>query len=130
MLFLLARTRSATETSVAGTSAPPGHYGYASWYEVPVDSLAHRRAGEDEFTAASDKLPLGTRVRVTNPENHKTVTVRVTDKGIHNRHIQLDLSKEAASELEILRAGVARVRMEVLPSSEDAAPAASVSAIP
>src|SRR5436305_5673440 len=37
---------------------------YASWYDVPDKSLAHRRAGAGELTAAHDRLPLGTRVRV------------------------------------------------------------------
>ncbi len=122
--------RNENETPVETASLLPAHYGYVSWYAVPVDSLAHRRGAEDGLTAASDKLPLGTRVRITNPANHKTVTVRVTDRGIHNRHIQLDLSKNAASELEILRSGIARVQMEVLVTSGDAVPSASVPASP
>ncbi len=67
----------------------------AAWYKVPKNSLAKRRA-PDELTAAHNKLPIGTRVLVTNPENGKSVTVRITDRGIHDRRVKLDLCKEAA----------------------------------
>ena len=92
----------------------------AAWYPVPPGSLARRRAGLDELTAAHNKLPIGTRVRVTSLENGKTVTVRITDRGITDRAVTLDLCKQAAEELGMLREGIARVRMEVLPESDRA----------
>ncbi len=87
----------------------------AAWYDVPPASLAQRRAGPNEFTAAHNKFPLGTLVRVTRLTNGKSVVVRITDRGIHDRQVQLDLCRPAAEELEMVRDGVARVRLEIVP---------------
>jgi len=89
--------------------------GYAVWYNVPPNSLAKRRAGKDELTAANNRLPLGARVRVTHLADGKSVVVRITDRGITDRHALIDLCKEAAAKLGMLGEGSARVRLEVLP---------------
>jgi rare lipoprotein A len=86
----------------------------ASWYEVPAESLAKRRAGLEELSAAHNRLPIGTLVRVTHLANGKSVNVRITDRGIHDRSVKLDLCKEAAEELGMLSKGTARVRMQVI----------------
>lgn len=91
---------------------------FATWYDVPEDSLAKRRAGSEEFTAAHNRLPIGTLVRVTHLQNGKTVLVRITDRGIHSNKVQLDLCKEAAEQLEMVIKGLARVRMQVLVETE------------
>ena len=93
---------------------------HAVWYDVPVDSLARRRAGKDELTAAHNHLPLGTLVRVTHVANGKSVTVRITDRGILRRRATIDLCKEAAEKLEMLREGSALVRLEVLADDQGA----------
>jgi rare lipoprotein A len=66
------------------------------------------------FTAAHRTLPFGARVRVTNLDNDRSVVVTITDRGpfVHGRII--DVSRVAARELGFLRAGTARVRVEVL----------------
>lgn len=86
----------------------------AAWYDVPDGSLAKRRADGEEFTAAHNRLPIGTLVEVTNPHNGKSVRVRVTDRGIHDRRVKLDLCKAAAEDLGIVGKGLARVRMQVV----------------
>lgn len=91
---------------------------YAAWYNVPEDSLAKRRAGTEEFTAAHNLLPLGTRVRVTHLANGKSIVARITDRGITDRKITLDVCKEAALELDMVGEGIAKVRMEVLSDHE------------
>lgn len=91
--------------------------GDAVWYDVPADSLAKRRAGKDELTAAHNRLPLGTKVRVTHLANGKSVIVRITDRGITNR-ANIDLCKEAAATLGMISEGRARVRMELLPDDK------------
>lgn len=98
--------------------------GYAVWYVVPVDSLANRRAGKGEFTAAHNHLPLGARVRVTHLANGKSVIVQITDRGITKRGASIDLCKPAAEKLGMISEGMARVRMEELPDDggADAAP--------
>jgi rare lipoprotein A (peptidoglycan hydrolase) len=92
--------------------------GVAVWYKVPPNSLAKRRAGKNELTAAHNRLPLGTRVRVTHLGNGKNVVVRITDRGISDRHAAIDLCKEAAEQLDMLREGSARVRLEILPDDK------------
>lgn len=92
----------------------------AVWYDVPDNSLAKRRAGQNELTAAHNRLPLGTLVRVTHLANGKSVIVRITDRGVSGRHGTIDLCKEAAEKLDMLSEGSARVRLEVLPDGTDA----------
>jgi rare lipoprotein A len=70
---------------------------------------------EDRLTAAHRTLPFGTRVRVTNLANGKSVVVVVKDRGPTIRNRMIDVSGRAARELGFVREGVARVRMEVLP---------------
>jgi rare lipoprotein A (peptidoglycan hydrolase) len=94
---------------------PPVSEVYAVWYDVPPRSLARRRAGKDELTAAHNRLPLGTLVCVTNIKNGKCAVVRITDRGITNRRAKIDICREAAEQIGILREGIARVRLEVLP---------------
>jgi rare lipoprotein A (peptidoglycan hydrolase) len=90
---------------------------YAVWYCVPPGSLARRRAGKTEFTAAHNRLPLGTLVRVTNLKNHKSVLVRITDRGITNKRAKIDICKEAAEKIEMVSEGISRVRLEIVPET-------------
>jgi rare lipoprotein A len=104
--------------------APPGYMeeGNASWYGVPFNG---RRASNGEMydmyklTAAHRTLPFETMVRVTNLNNGKSTTVRITDRGpfVDNRII--DLSLAAAREIESIGPGVVPVRVEVLTQGID-----------
>ena len=67
-----------------------------------------------DFTAAHRSFPHNTMLEVTNPSTKKTVIVRVNDRGPYSRHRLLDLSKEAAKELNMIRAGVAKVSVRVV----------------
>lgn len=91
--------------------------GDAVWYDVPNNSLAKRRAGKDELTAAHNRLRLGSMVRVTHLANGKSVIVRITDRGITNR-ANIDLCKEAAEALGMISEGRARVRLDLLPDDK------------
>lgn len=64
--------------------------------------------------AAHRTLPFGTRVRVTNLENRRSVVVTVVDRGPFRRGRIIDLSRSAARELGFVREGLAEVRLEVL----------------
>ncbi len=69
----------------------------------------------NKLTAASVDLPLGTRVRVTNLENHKSVVVRINDRlPKNNKGRIIDLSLAGARALEMQALGLVRVRVEVL----------------
>ena len=67
-----------------------------------------------KLTAAHKKIPLGSRVKVTNPKNHRSVKVIITDRGPHTRNRILDLSRASAQRLGIVQAGVSPVRIKVL----------------
>ena len=66
------------------------------------------------LTAAHRTFPFGTKVRVTNLENNKTVIVRVNDRGPFKEGRIMDLSMGAAKEIDLIRTGTAHVRLEVL----------------
>jgi rare lipoprotein A len=99
--------------------APAGYseQGNASWYGAPFNG---RRASNGEiydmykFTAAHRTLPFDTMVRVTNLNNGKSTTVRITDRGPFVENRIIDLSLAAAREIELVGPGVAPVRVEVL----------------
>ncbi len=92
----------------------------ASWYNVPEHSLAKRRAGEAELTAASDHFKLGTLVRVTRVSNDRSVVVRITDTGLGGTKSRIDLCEEAARQLDMVEKGVAKVRVRALPADSEA----------
>jgi rare lipoprotein A len=91
--------------------------GLASWYGAPY----HNRRGSNgevynmhAMTAAHRTLPLGSIVRVTNEKTGSSGLVRITDRGPFVEGRILDLSLAAAKKVDVWRAGVAEVRMEVL----------------
>jgi len=92
--------------------------GVASWYGFPYDG---RRAASGEIydmrqlTAAHRRLPFQTWVEVTNLSNGKQVDVRINDRGPFVKGRILDLSQAAARDIDMLRAGTARVRLKVIP---------------
>jgi rare lipoprotein A len=100
----------------APSPAAPG-VGLASWYG---DDFHGRRTASGErydqhgLTAAHPSLPFGTRIRVTNPSNGRSVVVRINDRGPFTRGRAIDLSYGAARQLGIDRCGTQRVHLEVL----------------
>jgi len=89
----------------------------ASWYGHPYHG--RRAAGGqiydmNKLTAAHRTLPFGTRVRVQNLENNATVEVVINDRGPYIEGRTIDLSLAAARVLKFEKAGVARVRLELL----------------
>ncbi len=95
--------------------------GVASWY----GSVFHGRttaSGEKfnmyDLTACHPTLPFGTLIRVVNVRNHKSVVVRVTDRGLLYDGRVLDLSYGAARKLGMINNGLARVKIQVLKLDE------------
>ena len=69
---------------------------------------------QDKMTAAHNRLPLGTMIKVTNLRNKRSVIVKVNDR-LHHRNPRLvDLSRAAAVKLGYIGRGITRVRVEVL----------------
>ena len=100
-----------------GTRFEPGEEGLASWYGHPYHGRP-TASGEIynmyDFTAAHRTLPFGTRVRVHNLENGRTVDVRINDRGPYGKGRIIDLSEAAAKQLDMIDAGVAPVTLEVV----------------
>ncbi|KPA93445.1 MULTISPECIES: septal ring lytic transglycosylase RlpA family protein [Pseudomonas] len=69
---------------------------------------------QNGLTAAHRQLPFGTRVKVTNLANDRSVVVRINDRGPHTRGRLIDVSRQAAEELGMLQSGTARVRVQSL----------------
>jgi len=96
--------------------------GNASWYGEPFNG---RRASNGEIydmyklTAAHRTLPFDTMVRVTNLNNGKSTTVRITDRGPFVENRIIDLSLAAAREIDLVGPGVAPVRVEVQGANVD-----------
>ncbi len=63
---------------------------------------------------AHRSLPLGSRVRVTNLDNGRSVLLRVNDRGPYVRGRIADLSRAAAGRLDFVEDGVAQARIELL----------------
>ena len=89
--------------------------GEASYYGYEL--AGNRTASGERFnpkalTAAHRNLPMGTKLRVTNQANGKSVIVRVNDRGPFVKHRILDLSLGAAERIAMVRSGKARVKIE------------------
>ncbi len=104
-----------------------GETGLASWYGRPYHGRAAAN-GEiydmEKFTAAHRTLPFGTWVRVTNLANDKSVDVRIIDRGPFAGGRIIDLSRAAAEVIDMIRQGLARVRLDIIftpvaPSAEN-----------
>ena len=99
--------------------------GVASWYGRDFHGLA-TSSGEtynmNAMTAAHTTLPIPTWVEVTNLENGKHVVVKVNDRGPFVDNRLIDLSYAAASQLDMVRNGTARVEIRALSSPLSAPP--------
>lgn len=73
-----------------------------------------------ELTAAHCTLPFGTKIKVTNIKNKKSVVVRVNDRGPQIKGRIIDVSRKAAEELGIIQQGIATVTIEVLTENNNA----------
>jgi rare lipoprotein A len=91
--------------------------GLVSWYGVQFHDRP-TASGElfdsSAMTMAHPTLPFGTKVRVTNLRNGRSVVVRVNDRGPFVGARIADLSQAAAAYLGMLRRGIAHARIEVL----------------
>ncbi|WP_202803741.1 septal ring lytic transglycosylase RlpA family protein [Spirulina subsalsa] len=112
--------RRRTSEAVAYRPAPATSHlyrGVASWYGPNFHgrrSASGEIYNQNAMTAAHRTLPFGTRVRVTNLNNGRSVVVRINDRGPFIAGRIIDLSRGAAQEIGLIRSGVAPVSVEVL----------------
>ena len=116
VLFLLAGCASGQQS--ATRSGPEfTEYGQASYY---ADKYQNRKTASGEIyqhklkTAAHKKLPFGSKVRVTNVKNGKSVIVTINDRGPFVKGRIIDLSKSAFSSIGNTSLGLIDVKVEVV----------------
>jgi peptidoglycan lytic transglycosylase len=101
--------------------AKPFQVGTASWYGENFEGKP-TASGEPydmyDMTAAHLTLPIGSFVKVTNLHNGKAVVVRVNDRGPIVPGRIIDLSYGAAQALQIRHRGLQRVRLDLVPPSQ------------
>lgn len=117
-----ALTSAATPASLAPrqvAAQTPAHVldGIATWYGSVLNG--HRTASGERFnmyamTACHPTLPFGTLVRVVDNDTNRSVVVRINDRGVLSKGRIIDLSYAAAQKLNITRAGLASVSLEVI----------------
>lgn len=97
-------------------------YGKAAYYS---DALHGRKTAsgakydKNAFTCAHKTLPYGTKLRVTRLDNQLAVIVTVNDRGPYKAGFIVDLSRAAATEINLIKAGVADVKIEVIATSTE-----------
>jgi len=95
----------------------PSQVGIASWYGPGFHGKATASGivyDQNEFTAAHQTLPLGTRVLVTNMENGSTTEVTINDRGPFAKDRIIDVSRAAAETIGMIGPGTALVRIDVV----------------
>jgi rare lipoprotein A len=91
--------------------------GIASWYGPGFhgrQTANGERFNQNEMTAAHRSLPFGTKVRVTNSNNGRSVIVRINDRGPYVGNRLIDLSAAAAQAIGLQSSGVGPVNIEIL----------------
>jgi len=92
--------------------------GFASYYSRRFHGKCCTASGEKvnvyALTAAHRTLPFGSRVRVTNLRNSKSVIVRINDRGPYGAKRIIDLSYAAFQKIGKIKKGMIKIRLEVL----------------
>jgi rare lipoprotein A len=94
--------------------AHAGTVGMASYYKSGKVTANGERFKPNGYTAAHRKLKFGTKLRVTNLRNGKSVVVRVNDRGPFIRSRVIDLSLGAARAIGLTKTGVGKVSFSVV----------------
>ncbi|RTM12242.1 MAG: septal ring lytic transglycosylase RlpA family protein [Bradyrhizobiaceae bacterium] len=96
-----------------GEAKPTASHGLASFYS-DTETASGEKFDKNELTAAHPTLPFGTKLRVTDTDSGRFVTVRVNDRGPYVRGRVVDISPSAAEALGMVDKGITNVRLEVV----------------
>lgn len=99
-------------------------YGVASFYTEDEWTASGERFNTRAMTAAHPSLPFGTRLRVTNVTNGRSVVVRINDRGPFIPGRVVDLSESAAESLGMVERGVVKVKLDVVQKASGSATSA------
>ncbi|HVE50839.1 MAG TPA: septal ring lytic transglycosylase RlpA family protein [Casimicrobiaceae bacterium] len=108
---------AAAPSAAAASNKSDAMEGLAAVYS---DKLSGRKTAsgqvfrQSELTAAHPSLPLGSKVKVTNTNNNKSVEVRINDRGPTQAGRVIDLSSAAAARLGMRKVSMAPVKLEVV----------------
>ena len=89
----------------------------ATWYMHGSRTANGEKFNPDGLTAAHKTLPFGTLLRVSNPDDNRSIVVRVNDRGPFTKGVDLDISRGGAQQLGIIKKGRAKVFVEELKQS-------------
>jgi rare lipoprotein A len=116
--LILPPASSPKSTPKTATKKSAYQYGNAVLYSKNLCGKPIAKGGNldcDALTAAHRKLPFGTKIRVTNLENDKTVVVKINDRGPYSKKDVLDMTPTAAKRIGLtMRNGRVRVRIDVI----------------
>ncbi|MCB1500917.1 MAG: septal ring lytic transglycosylase RlpA family protein [Bauldia sp.] len=115
--------------AVASGDALAAQCGKAAWYDLDGQTASGERSSGSALAAAHRTLPFGTKVRVDNLANGRSVVVRINDRGPFVGGRVIDVTRAAAEKLGMINSGIAKVRVSVVDgnarldgSCEDPAP--------
>lgn len=115
-----AKDREKNSAKTSPTVVPRRNVGEASWYG-PGFRGKKTASGEifddEKLTAAHKTLPLGSKAKVTNLDNQKSIEVEINDRGPYVDGRILDLSHAAARALDMVEQGTAKVHIEIVKDS-------------
>lgn len=106
--------------TVAQSQSGFPEFGKASFYAdkfVGKLTASGEKYKHNDMTAAHKSLPFGTKVKVTNLTNGKSVNVRINDRGPYIKDRVIDLSLKAAEKLEFTEIGIVDVKIELIGDS-------------
>lgn len=84
------------------------------WYQNGLYTASGQLFSRDMLTAAHRTLPFGTILRLTNPDNNKSVNVIVNDRGPFSKNLHLDVTRRVAEVLDFKSKGRAVLHIELL----------------
>jgi rare lipoprotein A len=102
---------------LSGEASAASQCGKASWYSMGTKTANGERMNAAALAAAHRSLPFGTRVKVENLSNGKSVVVRINDRGPFIGGRVIDLTRGAAEQIGMVKSGVARVKVTVVGGS-------------
>jgi len=93
----------------AAQAASNNECGRASWYALTSQTASGEMMNAAKLTAAHKTLPFGTKLKVTNKNNGRSVVVRINDRGPFIKGRVIDLSKAAAKQIGMIKSGHAPI---------------------
>ena len=99
---------------MTGQAEAASQCGKASWYKMGTKTASGEKMDARALAAAHRSLPFGTRVRVENLANGRSVVVRINDRGPFAGGRVIDLTQGAAEKIGMIHSGVAPVKLTVV----------------